>query len=92
MNDKNNPHISNNWLISLRLKIQDKEELKFQRMRILEISHSQQILLRPVWKLLNSLDMYQNSPKGDLSNSINQEYRIINLPSSPQLNIKDDDS
>ena len=56
--------------------------------RTLINAHSQGLLLRPLWKRLNSLPMYKNSPSNSLQVAKNEEKRIINLPSSPQLIIK----
>ena len=77
--------ISNNWLIALRLKIDDKDSLLKLRKDLLEESINQGLHLRPSWKLLNTLPMYINSPKGDLSIAKGENERIISLPSSPQL-------
>ncbi len=74
--------ISNYWLITMRLKGVKPEKIKES---ILQESHSSKIYLRPSWILLNQLPMYKDSQKGDLSESINQSKRLINLPSSPQL-------
>ena len=55
------------------------------RENLLQKAHSQGIFLRPVWKLLNQLSMYKESPSGNLDIAKDQEPRILSLPSSPQL-------
>ena len=77
--------ISNNWLITLRFLLPDNEEAKQNSQELLFKAHKKGILLRPVWRLLHHLPMYENSPKGQLKNAENQEYRLINLPSSPNI-------
>ncbi|WP_413683845.1 LegC family aminotransferase [Prochlorococcus sp. MIT 1011] len=76
--------ISNYWLITLRLNL-SKAILEEYRIGLLELAHESGILLRPVWRLLNELPMYQNSPKGQLKVAEDMSKRLINLPSSPQL-------
>ena len=77
--------LSNNWLITLRFLIPNNNEAKEYSRELLFKAHKKGILLRPVWRLLHRLPMYINSPKGNLENAENQEYRLINLPSSPKL-------
>ena len=74
--------ISNYWLITMRLKDENPENLKEN---ILKESHASKIFLRPSWRLLNHLPMYTKAPCGDLSIAIDQVNRLISLPSSPQL-------
>lgn len=77
---------SNHWLVSIRLTgAYKKEELKKLRDSILKMAHNNNLLLRPSWDLLNSLKIYNGVPSGDLKNAEDQSFRIINLPSSPQL-------
>ena len=77
--------LSNNWLVSLRIKVADDNDAIFIRNKLLKIAHERKIFLRPIWKSLHKLPMYINSQKGDLSESDFQEKRIINLPSSTKL-------
>ena len=76
---------SNNWLITLRLLNIDIKKSSQIRLEILKAAHSKGFLLRPVWKPLNTMRMYQNCEKGDLCNAENQSNRLISLPSSPKL-------
>ena len=67
---------SNYWLNTLLLK--DLVE----RDNYLNYLNDQNIMSRPVWNLINNLDMYKKCPKSDLSNSMWLENRLINIPSS----------
>ena len=67
---------SNYWLNSLLL-----EDL-VERNNYLKYLNDQNIMSRPVWSLINNLDMYKQCPKSDLSNSMWLEKRLINIPSS----------
>jgi perosamine synthetase len=40
---------------------------------------------RPAWTLLNTLPMYQDCPRMDLSTAESLERRLINVPSTPSL-------
>jgi dTDP-4-amino-4,6-dideoxygalactose transaminase len=76
---------SNNWLVSLCFTSPDPFEAEQQRHNLLEMAHAEGLMLRPVWKLLHHLPMYQPMPKGDLSTAQDLAKRLVNLPSSPQL-------
>ena len=76
---------SNFWLSTVRFKAENNEIAEMQRLELLKTAHSQQIMLRPVWKPLNQLQMYKNCPSGPLTVSKDEACRLINLPSSPQL-------
>ena len=77
--------VSNNWLITIVLNLEDKLIVKKERDELLKQSYKRNILLRPLWKPLHKLEIYKQSPKGWLGNANKFEYSIINLPSSPQL-------
>ncbi len=77
--------ISNYWLVALRF-INEKSELNNKCINsLLRESHAKGILLRPLWRLLHTLPMYSDNPRGNLSIAEFEEKRILNLPSSPQL-------
>ena len=76
---------TNNWLLSIRLTTKDVSIARTLRDHILEHAHAKGILLRPIWRSLHTLPMYQNCPAGILSEAEDQAYRLISLPSSPQL-------
>ena len=43
------------------------------------------IMTRPVWRLMNTLPMFSNCLKGDLTRSEYLQNKIINIPSTPNL-------
>jgi len=67
---------SNYWLNSLILK--DRQE----KNAFLEATNSANIMTRPIWRLMNDLQMYQNASHGTLENSQWLEQRVVNIPSS----------
>ncbi len=67
---------SNYWLNALVLK--DREE----RDKFLEYTNSNGIMTRPIWTLMNKLEMFKGCFKADLSNSEWLEDRIVNITSS----------
>lgn len=73
---------SNYWLHTLLL---DKSHANLRDL-ILNTSHDQGLQLRPVWQLLHTLIPYQHCPRMPLSEAQSLEQRIINLPSSVNLN------
>ncbi len=73
---------SNYWLVTMRINCENPERLKNN---ILHDSYESKIFLRPSWRLLNELPMYQKTSFGDLSEAKNQSCRLLSLPSSPQL-------
>ena len=77
--------ITNYWLIALRIMHKDPQKCQEIVESILDKAHSDGLMLRPLWKKLHSLPMYKNNPRGSLTVADNEEKRIINLPSSPQL-------
>lgn len=67
---------SNYWLNSIDLNTE------MNRNEFLEYCNSNNIQVRPVWRLMTKLDMYKNCFADDLSNAECLEKRIVNLPSS----------
>ena len=43
-------------------------------------------MTRPIWTLMNKLEMFKNNPKSDLSNSEWLEDRVVNITSSVRIN------
>lgn len=72
---------SNYWLNLLILK-QEKSSLLQETIAEL---NQQGYMVRPCWRLLNELPMYQQLPAMDLSNAEKLSNSIICLPSSAQL-------
>lgn len=66
---------SNFWLNSVILV--DREE----RDAFLEYFNNNHVMTRPIWKLMNKLDMYKDCQHDDLANSEWLEDRIVNIPS-----------
>ena len=48
----------------------------------LKASNSAKVMTRPVWKLINELDMYRDCQTDPLSNAKWLADRVVNLPSS----------
>lgn len=69
---------SNYWLNSILF------ENKEQRDYFLRLSNEQGIMARPIWNLLNSLDMYNDCQTDDLVVSKCLSERLVNIPSSPK--------
>jgi perosamine synthetase len=72
---------SNYWLVALRLRDASLET----RDRLLALANDAGIMVRPVWRLLNSLPMYRDCPRAPLPVAERLERAIINVPSSPFL-------
>ena len=49
---------------------------------LLESTNKQGVMTRPIWALMNHLDMYRTCMRGTLENSEWLEARVVNLPSS----------
>ncbi len=66
---------SNYWLNAIKLK--DRNE----RDEFLKYTNENGVQTRPIWRLMNKLDMYKNCQCGNIDNSLLLEDRIVNLPS-----------
>ena len=66
---------SNYWLNSIRL--QNKKE----RDAFLNYTNDNGVMTRPVWRLMNKLEMYKDCQTGNLDNSLMLEEDVVNLPS-----------
>ena len=55
---------------------------KKQRDALLETTNQAGVMTRPIWALMNHLEMYQGCRRGDLSNAEWLAERVVNLPSS----------
>jgi len=67
---------SNYWLNAVLLK--DREE----RDEFLKYTNDNGIMTRPIWRLMNKLDMYKDCQCGDLSNAQWLEDRVVNISST----------
>ncbi len=70
---------SNYWLNAVCLE--DRE----QRDQFLAYTNENGVMTRPIWCLMNKLEMFNDCQTGDLSNSEWLEDRIVNIPSSVRL-------
>jgi aminotransferase in exopolysaccharide biosynthesis len=70
---------ANFWLNSILLKDYDL------RNKFLTFSNSKGVQSRPAWVLMPKLKMYSDCIKGDLSNALQLEARLVNLPSSLRI-------
>jgi aminotransferase in exopolysaccharide biosynthesis len=66
---------SNYWLNCIRL------ENRQERGKFLEETNSNGVMTRPIWRLMNKLDIFKDCQKGNLDNSEWLEDRIVNIPS-----------
>ncbi len=67
---------SNYWLNSIIF------QNKKQRDQFLQDTNKKGIMTRPIWKLMNKLDMFKDSECYNLKNSNWLEERVVNIPSS----------
>ncbi len=70
---------SNYWLQAVVLK--DEK----QRNEFLEFTNSKGVMTRPVWRLMNELEMFKDCQATTLENSKYLEQRVVNIPSSVRL-------
>lgn len=66
---------SNFWLNAVILKN------KKQREEFLKVTNENSVMTRPIWKLLNELDIYKECQSDELKNSKYLEQRVVNIPS-----------
>jgi aminotransferase in exopolysaccharide biosynthesis len=67
---------SNYWLQAVILKDKD------QRDEFLEFTNKNGVMTRPIWRLMNDLEMFKNCQCDDLKNAKYLEQRVVNIPSS----------
>lgn len=70
---------SNYWLQTLILN--DKEEQE----AFLSYTNDHGVMTRPIWRLMNKLEMFKKCQCGDLSNALWLEDRVVNIPSGVRL-------
>lgn len=73
--------LSNYWLNTLILN--DKEE----QSSFLEFMNNNDIMVRPVWELMNRLHMYKDCQCDSLENTAWLADRVVNIPSSVIVNL-----
>jgi len=67
--------LSNYWLNCIQL------ENRKDRDKFLEFTNDNGVTTRPIWKLMNRLEMYKNCQAGNIDNSLWLEDRVVNIPS-----------
>lgn len=67
---------SNYWLNGVIL------ENKEQRDAFLEYTNANGVMSRPIWTLMNKLEMFKTCQCADISNAMYLEERVVNIPSS----------
>ena len=70
---------SNYWLNALVL------ENKNQRDDFLTYTNDRGVMTRPIWTLMNKLDMFKTAQCGNLDNATWLEQRVVNIPSSVRI-------
>lgn len=70
---------ANYWLNVIRLKDFN------QRNSFLDSANANGVMTRPVWRLMNKLDMYKDCLVGNLDNSEWLEERVVNIPSGVRV-------
>ncbi len=70
---------ANYWLNCIRLK--NREE----RDKFLEETNSNGVMTRPIWRLMNKLEMYKECQTGNLYNSVKLEETVVNIPSGYRI-------
>ncbi|HLP80425.1 MAG TPA: aminotransferase DegT, partial [Nitrosomonas sp.] len=67
---------ANYWLSALVL------DYPSERDRFLQEVNQAGVMSRPIWRLMNELDMFRGCQYADLSNAKWLEERVVNIPSS----------
>lgn len=67
---------SNYWLNSILF------ENKLEKEKFLNFAHSKGVMVRPAWRLMNTLEMFKTCQRWDLENATWIEERLVNIPSS----------
>jgi perosamine synthetase len=69
----------NYWLNAIILKDKDERDL------FLKETNDNGVMTRPIWALMNKLEMFKECQSTDLSNAIWLEERVVNIPSGVRL-------
>ena len=70
---------SNYWLNAIILNSLEERDA------FLEYTNSSGVMTRPIWALMNRLEMFQSCQCGPLENALYLEERVVNIPSSVRL-------
>ncbi len=74
---------SNYWLQTILLDIKNEN----QRDAILKATNNVGLMTRPAWKLMHELKFFSSCPRMDLSTAESLVKRLINIPSSANLEL-----
>jgi len=67
---------ANNWLNAIKLDTLEHREA------FLDLTNKAGVMTRPIWRLMNSLDMFKNCQTDGVKTAKYLEERIVNIPSS----------
>lgn len=67
---------SNYWLQAVLLKD------IIERDNFLKVTNNNNVMTRPIWTLMNNLEMFKDCEKTELTNAEYLEQRVVNIPSS----------
>lgn len=70
---------SNYWLMAILF---DDVELRDE---FLKFANANGVMSRPIWRLMNELEIFANAQKGSLKNAKFLEQRVVNIPSSARV-------
>ena len=70
---------SNYWLNALVLNNKEQRDV------FLKETNENGVMTRPIWTLMNKLEMFKSAQCGDLTNAKWLEERVVNIPSSVRL-------
>jgi aminotransferase in exopolysaccharide biosynthesis len=68
--------VANYWLNTILFNSHEEQQ------SFLNYSNAQEVMTRPIWRLMNKLPMYKNCIAGPLDNAEWLEDRVVNIPSS----------
>lgn len=78
--DEPKDSISNFWLNAVILNDRKERDL------FLDETNKAGVMTRPIWRLMNKLEIFRDSFSDDLTNSEWLEDRVVNIPSSYRMN------
>ncbi|MGW8169116.1 MAG: LegC family aminotransferase [Sulfurovaceae bacterium] len=70
---------ANYWLNAIALNNKDERDL------FLKETNDNGVMTRPIWTLMNRLEMFKNCQCTDLSNALWLEERVVNIPSGIRI-------
>jgi len=71
---------ANYWLNAVLLNDREERDL------FLQATNAAGLMTRPIWRLMNTLEMYRHCLCGDLAEAQWLEQRVVNIPSSAKIN------